>query len=610
MKKDLNFNRNVYVILIAILLLAVIIQVARSQYILQFNQNSKLVEDHQALLAGLEQNEPEAAEGPPYCIVYYSKDDYSVAMKNNAKRMLQYMQKPISEMDTTAGQPDYSGCSSVIVATEQFNRLGDIKILSDYVNDGGYAFFMSSPDVDENFILLYRKLGLSSFGDNHIAHGFKLTSNLLIGEKGLALGEDFLGNSSNMVSLSDKTELLAESLEGTPLLWRSEYGKGAFIVFNGSILNVKINRGIIAGAISLLEPDFIYPIFNSKIFFIDDFPAPIPKGLDASIYKHYKRDIPAFFRDIWWPDMLKAAKKYDVKYTAAIIQSYQDQVNPPFQSPLDEDRNNLITYGREVIKSGGEISVHGYNHQSLQMNQIIANNFGYKAWPNKETMSESIEEVLDYADKVFPNYTVMSYVPPSNVLGEDGREALKKAWPNLTVISSLYEEDETNMAYVQEFEIADDGIIEMPRISSDYFEGAYNRWAEANTMTSLGVFSHFIHPDDLLDSSRSRNLPWEKLYEDFTLKLARLAETYPWVRAMTSTEAALDMAKVLTSSVEWTYEANSIKGEVTHFQTDSYYILRSERKIAKQENCSVKKIDTNTYLVTAYDSKFTIGLGG
>ncbi|MGO4374633.1 DUF2194 domain-containing protein, partial [Paenibacillus sp. MCAF20] len=389
-----------------------------------------------------------------------------------------------------------------------------------------------------------------------------------------------------------------------------EYGGGSFIVFNGTMMGEKINRGLIAGSVSLMEPEFIYPIFNSKIFFIDDFPSPVPRGINADIYRAYKRDIPSFFRDIWWPDMLKAAKQFDVKYTAVLIQSYNDRVEPPFHAPVDEDHYELIAYGREVIKGEGEIGIHGYNHQSLQMSKKTAEHFGYNMWISAEKMEQSIEEVLSYADKAFPNYEVLSYVPPSNVLSSEGREALKKAWPNLTVISSLYDVDEDKFAYVQEFEIAPDGIIEMPRVTSNYTALSYDRWVEANTMTSVGVFSHFIHPDDLLDSERSHNKNWEELYKEFTANLKRISKTYPWLRSMTSAEGALDMAAAIQSPVTWTRDDNSIQGKVENFQTNLYYVLRTERKIAKLENCSVRKIDTNTYLVEAHESTFSIGLGG
>jgi hypothetical protein len=308
--------------------------------------------------------------------------------------------------------------------------------------------------------------------------------------------------------------------------------------------------------------------------------------------------------------MLQAAKSYDLKYTGVIIETYNNRVLPPFSNPVDENRHNLIAYGREVIKSGGEIGIHGYNHQSLVTDPAISSQFEYEAWENTEHMTKAIKEVLRYTQDAFPNYSILSYVPPSNVLSDEGRKALSNAWPTLTVISSLYGEDATGTAYVQEFEIAKDGVIEMPRITSGYSDNPYDRWAEANTITSVGVFSHFIHPDDVINEERSNGQTWEELYKSFDDKLVRLKTTYPWLRPMTSTEAAIDMAEVLTSQVTWITNDRRIKGEISNFKNNSSFIFRTTKKIGKLKNCDVKMIDVNTFLVTAYESSFEIELGG
>ncbi|WP_028609408.1 DUF2194 domain-containing protein [Paenibacillus harenae] len=610
MKKELNFSRNIYIILIVILSFGILTQVARSQYVLQFKHNRNLVEQRDELFANIKAHPPEELTGTNYCIAYTGADNYSNRLKENAARTLQYMGKKSTEFDLDKQGLNLNDCGVLLVAVDQLNQIGDVNDFDRYVRGGGYVFMMSSLFIDTHFQVLYRKFGITSFGDLNDIRGIKLTSNVLIGESKLKIDDDFMINYSASVDLDEKSQLLAQSAEGIPILWKREYGDGAFVLFNGTMLQEKVNRGLLAGALSLLEPDFIYPIINSKIFFIDDFPAPVTKEIIPSIYREYRRDVPAFYKDVWWPDMLKAAKKYDIKYTAAIIQSYNDDVSGPFEHPVDEDRYGLIAYGREVIKSGGEIGIHGYNHQSLVSDEAISKAFGYNSWKNSAVMEESIEEVLSYAGEAFPKYAFLSYVPPSNVLGADGREALKKAWPHLSVISSLYLEDVTNMSYVQEYEIADDGVIEMPRITSGYFEDVFERWAEANAMTGLGLFSHFIHPDDILSSARSKNQNWGKLYENFVQKAERFQETYPWVRSMTSTEAALDMAGSLTAQVKWTQEENRIQGDISNYRDPLYFILRSDKKIGRLTHCSVKKIDANTYLVEAHDSKFTIELGG
>nr|MBC9198392.1 DUF2194 domain-containing protein [Paenibacillus sp. PL91] len=609
MKSKIRLNRNVYLIIISVVLLAIGVQITQSQFVLQFSRNEQINDSVKELKAAVASAQAVKPTGSPYCIAFDAADEYSVKVKNQAQQVLQYMKKPVIAIDIRQDELSPLSCDAALITVQQLGLLGETKTLADYVNQGGHVFFTVQPEQDDAFYRLYRKMGILDAGDIVDAQGIKLTSNVLIGESGLVIDDPFISNPVMSVSLDEKSRVLATTATGIPLLWDYPYGEGKFMVFNGTMLQEKINRGLIAGAVSMLLPDFIYPIFNSKIMYIDDFPAPIGKTVDVDIYRDYRRDRPAFFRDVWWPDMLKAAKQFDIIYSAVLIESYNDETKPPFSSPKDADEEGLISYGREVLKSGGEIGLHGYNHQSLVLSQKVADEFGYHAWRTTDEMAESIEEAVRFTRKAFPNYTMFTYVPPSNVLSQEGREALKKGWPDIAVIASLYAEDSSELSYVQEYEIAEDGILEMPRATSGYTEGSFERWVEASTMTSLGIFSHFIHPDDLLNAERSGGLKWDKLYEKYAEMLTRLDKTYPWLRPLTSTKAAISMAEVLSSNVTWNRSGQTLHGLIQPYRSEAFFILRTEQSIRSQQGCTVRKIDEGIYMITAGKAEFDIELG-
>lgn len=607
-----NFANSVYIVLIAVLASGVFFLVARSQFVLTFQQNDELVSQMEEILTVETQKGGLSAEvrSPLYCIAFTPSDETSVKLKHNADRTLAHMKLNTRIINLDLQSIDYAACNVVLLAIDELGMAGSVEELEKYVTDGGYVLLMTVLEPDSDFLVMYRKLGIASYGFQEGSYGIELVSNVLIGEDGWEINDQFIYNSSLLVSIDDHAKLLAKSPEGIPILWKATLGEGAFVVHNGTMLESKLNRGFLTGAISMLQPNFMYPIYNSKVFFIDDFPAPIASGRNAAIYEQYKKNLPMFYREIWWPSMLEIAKRYDLRYTGMLIETYGDDVEPPFVYPVDASRMNLISYGREIIKSGGELGIHGYNHQPLNRDAKIAAQFDYRTWENVENMVESIEEVLDFTKGSFPNYTVASYVPPSNVLSAEGRDALKKAWPELTVIASLYLEDETNAAYVQEYEIAPDGIIEMPRVTSGYVERAFDRWAEANAMTSLGIYSNFLHPDDAISEDRSYNMTWAQIYKGFEENMARVEKTYPWVRPMTSTEAALDMARVLKTDAQWSMNENGIEGEISGPVKNMYFILRTERKIGRLTNCTMKRIDEGVFLVNVYDTGFKLEFGG
>lgn len=616
MKKAVKLHRNVYIILLIVLLLAVASQFARSQFVLEFSHNENLNQQYQQVkqnyLAAIKEEPSSTKEisDRNYCLLYDSKDRLSVGIKDNSEQVLQYMQQPYTSVDLDNDSLDVIECQAILMTASLEKVETEIPTIIQYVEDGGYMYVMRLDNPSPAFNQIYRKLGFLNFSYLKGEYGIELTSNVLINQKGVHYDGDFIYNDVLIGELEEFVELLAITSNQNPLMWKKQFGEGAFLVFNGSSLEGKESRGLIAGGISMLEPDYIYPIFNTKLFYIDDFPAPIPQGINDVIYKDYQMDIPTFFQNVWWPQMIRVAKLHDIKYTAMVIQTYSDDVIAPFQPLEDEELHNLIGYGREVIKSGGEIGIHGYNHQSLQMDPKIADYFSYNEWEKPEDMKESIKTVLRYIERAFPNYNVMSYVPPSNVLSLEGRQVLVDSWPNLAVISSLYMTDFFGRSYVQEFTIASDGIIEMPRVTSGYFDTEYNKWLEANTITSIGVFSHFIHPDDLLDEERGRQQTWESLYKDFENLLERLHITYPWLRSITSTQAAISVANQLQSDMNVTKEKDNLQVTTTSEAAEQFFILRTDKNIKRLEHCIVEKIDKDVYLVTAFKENFYIGLGG
>lgn len=69
-------------------------------------------------------------------------------------------------------------------------------------------------------------------------------------------------------------------------------------------------------------------------------------------------------------------------------------------------------------------------------------------------------ELIRFGKEMFPGTELSVYVPPSNVLSDEGREMIVKEFPEIRTIASNYFVGD--MAYTQEFEAAEDGIVEQP----------------------------------------------------------------------------------------------------------------------------------------------------
>jgi hypothetical protein len=614
MKTNDYFRRTAIIVIVIIALLGISIEFIRSEFIFKFTKNINASVASSSLEENaLDQHAFDQINKERFLILFDPKEVTSPKLAKNLEDTINYMKKSPSVMEIDSFHGDTTGYETIVIAFQDLSRISNLDGLMEYVNNGGRVLFAESPGINDALYKIYRELGIKSVGTYSDEKGLKLTSNILIKGKGTEFKGSFLLNSILTVALNENSKIYATTEKNTPLIWSANYGKGRFMVFNGSILQEKASRGIITGTIGLLYDDFIYPIINTKMTFIDDFPAPFGNGTEENIYKEYGRNNQRFYKDIWWPAMIKMAKNRELKYTGGIIENYNNNIKAPFNDQFGEEKDNLIIYGRELLKLGGEIAIHGYNHQSLvtehSASTISSLSLGYKLWKTQEDMELSLTEVSSYFGNVYPNYKLLTYVPPSNVLSMEGRQALKNVLPDLKIISSVYNEDPSNKAYVQEYRRHPDGLLELPRVSSGYSYSDEDKWSIFNAISSIGVYSHFIHPDDVLDPYRAQHKTWEDLYLEFDGMMADIHEKYSWLRPMTASEGGSALENYLDSQIVFKKDKNKIDGYINHFQGDLNYILRTKSKVGKLENCTVTAIDDGTYLVHAKKAHFAIELG-
>ncbi|WP_079525578.1 DUF2194 domain-containing protein [Solibacillus isronensis] len=599
--KEIFQNRKTLSIMALIFISGVLLHFSRSETVLNTVTNEVELTVKQQSIQPTPKKTP-TIHNPDYCIVYTEE---TVKLKENIEMTLHYLQKTYKSFDADLGKVDLYNCPNLLLASPYLNHIGTVEEIELFVADGGNLFLMQTLEPNSHFNSLYRHFGIIEYYDFTNTSKIVMMSNVLIGAKQQTFWESDLLDSSLNITIEKSIQPDIVNQNNIPLLWKSDYGEGSFIILNCNMATEKYSRGLIAGMLSLQDEPFIYPIFNAKTFFIDDFPAPIAKERNDIIYKEFKQDLPSFYRNIWWPNMIRAANKYNIVYTGALIESYENNVTPPFDNSSDIELTFLIGFGRELINGGGELGYHGYNHQSLTMDESISNFFGYHSWKSIEHMKKSLLELKSYTSKAFPKYTVTTYVPPSNVLSQDGRSVLKDTLPELLTISSLYSEDLTQHAYVQEFEVAQDSIVEMPRISSGYFPSVSSKWEIANAITSHGYFSHFIHPDDVISEDRSKG-GWTNMYEEFQQFIGDVHTRYPWLEALTATDSALKVANTLNSATQFEQTDQKITGTIEHFNKKLEFFLRTEKKVKQVKNCSYEEIDENTYIIYAHQANFEI----
>lgn len=550
----------------------------------------------------------------PTCLVITDSDQAGVEdVKDQFDQILLDMKIAHRDFDiATDGAdaiPSLTSFDRVIVLMPSLDGLGThLTDLMSWVSAGGSLMLGMTPDNSNYLQAIASKLGIESAGYDYAKAESIVPSEdfMLGGGERYELSDPF--DSSISVSLRETAHVWAKTGDaGTPLIWSNDCGSGHTVVCNIGIYD-KVMRGFYAAATSLLGDATAYPVINSAVFFLDDFPSPVPSGDGTYIKRDYGLSIADFYTKVWWPDLQKLAQKYGIRYTGVMIENYEDAVNQT-EPARQADTTQFRYFGGMLLQMGGELGFHGYNHQPLA---LWDTDYGtlhvYKTWKNKETLVASLNELIAFQDEVLPNAHGSVYVPPSNILSARARKLIGTDVPRIKTIASTCFEDGTDLPYVQEFGVASDGIVEQPRIvSGGMVDDSYMRLAAVSELNMHYVSTHFMHPDDLLDPDRGAKEGWEVYKGGLVDYLEWLTKSAPDLRHQTASECsgAIQRFSSVTVSVDTSADAWALN--LDNFHDEAWLMFRANNgEPGAVTGGELTHLTGNLYLLKANDKTVTI----
>lgn len=550
----------------------------------------------------------------PTCLVITDSDQDGVEdVKEQFDQILLDMKIAHRDVDiATDGAdaiPSLTSFDRVIVLMPSLDGLGThLTDIMSWVSAGGSLMLGMTPDNSNYLQAIASKLGIESAGYDYATAESIVPSDdfMLGGGERYEFSDPF--DSSLSVSLRETAHVWAKTGDaGTPLIWSNDCGSGHTVVCNIGIYD-KVMRGFYASAISLLGDATAYPVINSAVFYLDDFPSPVPSGDGTYIKRDYGLSIADFYTKVWWPDLQKLAQKYGIRYTGVMIENYEDAVNQT-EPARQADTTQFRYFGGMLLQMGGELGFHGYNHQPLALwDTDYGTLYDYKTWKNKETLVASLNELIAFQDEVLPNAHGSVYVPPSNILSARVRKLIGTDVPRIKTIASTYFEDGTDLPYVQEFGVASDGIVEQPRIvSGGMVDDSYMRLAAVSELNMHYVSTHFMHPDDPLDPDRGAKEGWEVYKGGLTDYLDWLSKSAPDLRRQTGSECsgAIQRFSSVTVSVDTSADAWTLS--LGNFHDEAWLMFRANNgEPGAVTGGEITHLTGDLYLVKATDKTVTI----
>ena len=544
------------------------------------------------------------------CLLIYDEAPQSLLGEEMMRSALEQMKVSVRPMPQETFRPVYlDQCGTVLLDLVELDGLGEnLPDLMDWVKAGGSLMLLSLPTKDVYTELIFGELGILSMDERlSVVHGLRCVKPFMIGgDQDYFITDPY--ESSIDVLLDDQCEVYMESTgdEHIPLIWRRKLGDGAVVVCNLGFYD-KIYRGLYAAAYSLLDDWFAWPVINGSAFFLDDFPAPVPFGNDEYVTADYGVSVGDFLVRNWWQDLKELAQKHGFSYTGMVIEQYSNVTEAPFEKNLNVNRYDY--FGYDLLGDGGEIGFHGYNHMPL-----VLGNFEYDdeyreyvPWASEADMEAGLTELDEFCTDLFGERDFRVYVPPSNILSEEGRALIAARFPQIRVIASTYLDDAN--AYVQEFQVAEDGVVEMPRVISGCILDEFSYLSAFAELNFHFVNTHFQHPDDVLDEDRGADLGWAEMYRRLCGYADWLYATVPTIRNMTASELAAAVQRYDAVTVRRTLEEDRMVLELGNFADEAWFLVRlTGHEPGAVEGGTLEEQLDGLYLLKAESDRVTIEL--
>ena len=518
-------------------------------------------------------------------------------------RVLLDMKVPTVTVDLAQGDeiPTLKQYQTMVIAMPNLDPLDEhVLQIMQWVKKGGGVMFAMTPEKTGYLDVIGPQIGIESSAYKYVVtEGITPSKDFMLGGGQTYMFSDPF-KSSLSVALNDRAQVEAVSSNGrTPLVWRSSVESGTAVMCNIGIY-VKMVRGFYASAFSLLSSAMAYPVINSAAFYLDDFPSPVPSGNGKYIKRDYNMSISEFYSQVWWPDLVRLAERYGIRFTGVMIENYGDDTkNDPVRQT---DNTQFEYYGGLLLRQNGEIGYHGYNHQPLVLpNTDYGNEYTYVQWPNRKAIVDSLNELIAFQKAVLPAATSSVYVPPSNILSSEGRQIIGEDVPQIRAIASMAFPPDSSLEYVQEFGVAADGVVEAPRIvSGSMVNNSYMRLAAVSELNMHYVSTHFMHPDDLLDEDRGAKEGWETYRKGLEDYLDWLEQSAPSIRMQTGTECAAAVQRFSGLTVSMATSDDSWDLHLGNLIDQGWLMFRANNGTpGRVRGGSLTKLTGNLYLLKA-----------
>lgn len=450
----------------------------------------------------------------------------------------------------------------------------DLRALGEFIQNGGKVILADGLPEGYDDAYLQPFLGIVEKNIKQEYHSFYITPGFLPYGSGVVNYGGF--NASTWIKVREEaTVYMAENEKKVPIVYSFPYKNGKTVVINGTMLEDMNSAGILAGAMSALNDDFIYPVMGVSCIFLDNFPA-VTYVDDSITMALYGRTTESFVRDEVWPVFEGIAARNQIKYIAGILSARNGSESFP-----DVNDSMLYTLGKSVIKFNGEVINTGYFGES---GKIHFN-----------------EEYLERFKETFPNYKIHGFAITEGELKEQERIDIMKTCGDLTVFRENIDENGKGLFSKRE----NYNLFSLLSSGTDLNNGTL--FNIINGVGAYGTISHSFDINTFIVKDKD-SLGWDENSKRLETFEGDIITKLKWLSNCTLSEAQNKLDSYLDMECYWKEESNHITLWCSSFIDGQNFFLRTESEISKVNGADYEKVNDNYYLLRVHKPEVDIEL--
>ena len=519
---------------------------------------------------------------------------------NNVKKALEYAKKgynvagSVNELTST----DFKGIKAVIVTTPNLGSLGDMILLMNSVKNGVNIFFAALPNEgSDNYDNYCEAMGIvSRTGESSIA-GFQTFEGLLVQKNDIVCNDYPMVAEDIRIDATCRKYIFeyspdpnADQSEMVPLLWRTVYGEGQIFVLNADFMEQKYGVGLCIAVMAAMEPDYAYPIVDSKAYFIDSFPFLSYENGDAMM-RFYNRDSQAFIKDQVWPNLVTMMKDSDIRFTGI----YYAYLTDASRETTNFNTETLSYFKRQFSKYGCEFAFGGYHKDVLS---------------DKEAEEDAMEASYNQFKYNMGNYNLLTY-KYSDTINQAVQTDMLRKLRKVSVYISKMDVPEGSSEYQADLSLADHNIVNLPIICEEAVPSYQDYWKACNMASGLGLSTHYFDMYDIITNKSDFSLEWMAYAQNLAKEYNLLNRGTSWLSEKSAAQTGYLAKRYLCLMPTITFTDSELNIKCENFDDSAQFIVKTSKKLKPDDaNYEATKISNGFYKVAIFKPEVTIKLYG